>query len=154
MTKKQAIFFSIFLLISAGIYYQLYKDSFRSGGIQISHRPGGSRARPKHGRQTDSAAISIMFGFTKKIAVTELKVLPVSDILTNKYPHPIWHLISDSNSVPTKSFAYGEKISGMRPTVAGVRPEPLEPDVDYRLIVDAGSIHAEHDFKIQSQPPP
>src|SRR5207245_9221003 len=63
----------------------------------------------------------IIFGFDRKLKLTSLKVVPESDIETNKYPHPIWELISDSNSVPIKTFAYGMPIQGMRPSVPGDR---------------------------------
>ena len=69
-----------------------------------------------------------------------------SDIETNKYPHPIWQLISDSNSVPTTDFAYGVPIRGMRPSVQGATPDPLEPGVKYRLLIEAKGGNAEHDF--------
>jgi len=153
MTKKQTIFLFTFLLIAGIIYFFLYKDSFGSGGIQIFHRAGGNRARPQpRGRKVDPAAASILFGFNKKFGLTELQVIAVSDILTNKYPQAMWHLVSDSNSVPTKGFSYGEKIPGMRPKVEGLHAESLEHDVDYRLVIEAGSTHGEHDFKIPSQP--
>jgi hypothetical protein len=95
----------------------------------------------------DNPAINpIMFGFDRTLKLTSLKVIPLSDIETNKYPHPIWHLVSDSNSVPTKDFSYGASIKGMRPAVKGAPPDPLEPGVKYRLLIEAGSAKAEHDF--------
>ena len=38
-------------------------------------------------------------------------------------------------------------IRGMRPTVKGATPDPLEPGVKYRLLIEAGSRKAEHDFE-------
>ena len=37
-------------------------------------------------------------------------------------------------------------IRGMRPAVKGATPDPLEPGVNYRLLIEAGSHKAEHDF--------
>jgi hypothetical protein len=34
----------------------------------------------------------------------------------------------------------------MRPEVKGLTPEPLEPGVNYRLLVEAGTRKMEHDF--------
>jgi hypothetical protein len=38
------------------------------------------------------------------------------------------------------------RIPGMRPSVKGATPDPLEPDVRYRLIIEAKTGKAEHDF--------
>jgi hypothetical protein len=37
----------------------------------------------------------------------------------------------------------------MRPAIKGVRPEPLETNVTYRLLVTAGKIKGEHDFELK-----
>jgi hypothetical protein len=34
----------------------------------------------------------------------------------------------------------------MRPAVKGATPDPLAPGVNYRLIIEAGNLKAEHDF--------
>jgi hypothetical protein len=88
----------------------------------------------------------VVFAFDRRLKLTSLKVIPVSDIETNKYPHPIWHLVSDSNSVPIAEYMYGLPIKGMRPDVKGATPDPLEPGVKYRLLIEAGKFKAEHDF--------
>ena len=151
MTRKQLVFFALFLLGAGIIYFYLYKDQFMPVGIQIISRVS-DRALPPRFRRQQPSGPTVQFGFNKKFALTEIKVIPVSDILTNKYPHAIWHMVSDSNSVPVKGFAYGEKIRGMRPDVQGVRPDTLEPNVQYRLIVEAGSVHGEHDFQVKGKP--
>ena len=70
----------------------------------------------------------------------------MGDIETNKYPHPIWELTSESNSAPIKEFLYGARIRGMHPAVKGEKPDPLQPGIKYRLLIEAGSQKAEHDF--------
>jgi hypothetical protein len=95
---------------------------------------------------TNPAINPIVFGFDRELRLTSLKVIPVSDIETNKYPHPIWHLITESNSVPIKDFGYGAHIRGMHSAVKGSEPEPLQPDVKYRLLIEAGPQKAAHDF--------
>jgi hypothetical protein len=89
----------------------------------------------------------VVFGFDGgKLKLTSIKVVPVSAIETNKYPEPIWHLVSESNSVPVKDFMYGMRIAGMHPAVQGATPDALEPNVKYRLLIEAGAFKAEHDF--------
>jgi hypothetical protein len=40
----------------------------------------------------------------------------------------------------------------MDPAVAGSRPEPLQPDVTYRLFVAAGKVKGQLDFQIRAAP--
>jgi hypothetical protein len=131
-----------------GISLYLNKDWFAGDIIQIHHRSRPARAgffrRTKH--PADAATDPVFFDIDRKLKLTSLKVIPVSDIETNRYPNPIWHLVSDSNSVAIADFAYGEYIKGMRPSVRGATPDPLEPGVKYRLLIQAKAGKAEHDF--------
>jgi hypothetical protein len=130
-------------LLGGGSLY-LNKDWFAGDNIHIYYRsrpPRARRARPDNSR-TDP----IVFMVDRKLKLTSLKAIPVSDIATNKFPQPIWHLISDSNSMPIKEFTYGMPIQGMRPALKGTAPEPLEPGVNYRLFLEAGPQKAQHDF--------
>ena len=99
------------------------------------------------GAQPASATDPIFFAFDRKLKLTSLKVIPVSEIETNKYPHPIWHLVSKSNSVPDRGLvlrhAYPQACG---PPCKGATPDPLEPGVPYRLLIEAGKLKAEHDF--------
>ena len=88
----------------------------------------------------------IVFLLNKYLRLTSVKVVLVSDTETNKYPHAIWNLVSDSNSVPVKEFMYGGRVEGMRLAVKGVGPDPLQPGVNYRLLIEAGSNKLQHDF--------
>lgn len=83
--------------------------------------------------------------------LTSLKVVSVSALESNKYALASWELKSDSNSVPIKMFSYGERIRGMKPIVSNATPEPLTPGATYRLLVEAGSQKAQHDFTIDPQ---
>jgi hypothetical protein len=133
-----------------GLSLYLNKDWFSKDHIQISHRsrpPGAGLRRKRAGGAEGEAINPLTFFFDRKVKLTSLKVIPVSDIETNKYPHPIWHLISESNSVPVKDFNYGVPISGMHPAVKEATPYPLEPDTKYRLLVETvGAVKVEHDF--------
>jgi len=126
----------------------LNRDWFAKDNIQIYHRSRPARAvwvRRKR-IEDDSSVNPIVFGFDRKLKLTCIKVIPMSDIKTNKFPHPIWHMISESNSVPTKDFTYGTPIRGMHSAVQGATPDSLEPGVAYRLFVEAGALKKEHDF--------
>ncbi len=136
-------------VLLGGLSLYLNKDYFAKDNIQIYHRSRpvrGPFARRGGQYPADSPINPLVFGFDHKLKLTELKIVPVSDIETNKYPQPVWHLVSDSNSVPVKAFMYGSRIAGMHPAIKGAVPEPLAPGVKYRLFVQAGPRKAQHDF--------
>jgi len=147
MTRKLWLLIALAVALG-GLSLYLNKDWFASEDIQIHHRSRPARTgffrrtKPQAKQATDP----VFFAFDRKLKLTSLKVIPVSEIETNRYPHPIWHLVSDSNSVPVTEWAYGLPIRGMRPSVKGATPDPLEPRVKYRLIIEAGKLKAEHDF--------
>ncbi|PWU14949.1 MAG: hypothetical protein C5B50_16235 [Verrucomicrobia bacterium] len=150
MTKKVWALIALAVALGAISFY-LNKDGWTGGTIQLQI---SDRSRPEHLRsararataQNDSQTDPVHFTLNRELKLTEIKVVPLSAIQTNKYPDPIWHLISDSNSVPTSGFAYGQRIKGMRTSVRGATPDALEPGVPYRLSVAAGPVKAEHDF--------
>ncbi len=78
--------------------------------------------------------------------MTDVQVVSLADLQTNKHPHPFWHMISESNSAPVSTFVYGRGIRGMRAFVKGAPPEPLTPGTGYRVLVEAGPIKGQHDF--------
>ena len=149
MTKKQVLLLAVAVFL-LGVYAYYFSDWFTSESIQIVHtlRPytPSRRGRARSG-DDNPLANTVSFGFNRKVKLTEIKVIPVSDLATNKYAHPIWYRVSESNSVPTKAFVYGMNIQGMHPKVPGARPDPLQPGVAYRLFVDAGELRGEHEFK-------
>lgn len=145
MTTKVWMLIALAVALGAFSLY-LNKDWFAKDHIQIYDRSRPTRGVFRRGAPDDSATDPIVFGFDRNLKLTSVEVVPVSELLTNKHPEPIWHLVSDSNSLPIKAFTYGMRIRGMRPAVAGVRPQPLEPDIKYRLLIQAGSFKGEHDF--------
>lgn len=102
-------------------------------------------------RRGNDLGIPVTFTLNSYHPLTTVKVVLVADMETNKYPHAIWKLVSDSNSVPTSTFNYGNYIRGMRPDVKGARPDPLVPGVAYRLIiVTAEKEQVQHDFVVKT----
>ena len=147
MTRKQWIVTAT-VVVLGGLSLYLNTDWFVKDNIQIYHRARPLRtAMTGRKRPQNLTYTPVFFGFDRKLKFTEIKVVPVSEVLTNKYPHPIWHMITDSNSVPTKGFLYGQSVPGMRPAVKGAIPDPLEPGTRYRLLIQARSLKAQHDFE-------
>jgi hypothetical protein len=92
---------------------------------------------------------SLQFNVMHPAQFTELKVVVLDAYRTNKNTLPVWHLVSDSNSVPVRNFSYGQYIPGMRPDIAGTHAESLETNVVYRLLVTSGKIKDHHDFQLK-----
>ncbi len=150
MTTKNWLLLALVVLLGSFSLY-LNRDWFAGDNIQIMHRSRPARGAFRRPRSDNPLIDPISFWFDRKLKLTSLKVVPLADIETNKFPQPIWYLISDSNSVPIKEFSYGMSIRGMHPARKGSSPDPLEPGVTYRLFVQAGRKKAEHDFVPQTR---
>ena len=145
--SKQTVALIAVAMVLAAVYVAFFTDWFRQPQIQIlpQIRPPqrGTRAAP----QGDTPVYPVTFAFDKKYQFTEIRVVAAEDEKTNKYPHAVWHMISDSNSIPTKALVYGAPIRGMKPKVPRAQPDPLEPDVPYVLYVQAGNAMGKQKFQ-------
>lgn len=153
MTKKEIFLVSI-VIAMGGLYAVYFSGWFGPKFIRIEHtvRPVreawgvNGRADP-NGKQVNN----VMFSLHKDYTLTSVKVVPAAEFQTNKYAHPLWHLVSKSGSGPVHALSYGYTIPGMTPSVANAEPDMLQPGVEYRLVVETRSVKGEHDFKIPSQ---
>jgi hypothetical protein len=151
MTTKQWMLILLTIMLAVGSLY-LNRDWFAKNSIQVYHR--SRPARFLTGRFSAGSDIeSTMFGFDRWLKLTSIKLVPIETLKTNKYAHPVWELVSDSNSVPTKDFTYGVRIRGMRLPIDGITPEPLQPGVPYRLFVQAGRNKITYDFTLRPSSP-
>jgi hypothetical protein len=151
VSKKKIIFLLLLLSGLGGLSLYLNRDRFASKSIQISHRVSPWLKIKRAGGRAARLGEPVAFTLNGYYRLTGVKVVPLAGISTNKYAHPVWHLVSDSNSVPTSSFVYGGPIRGMRPAVKGARPDPLDPAATYRLIVTTPDKEAQHDFRLTAQ---
>ena len=144
MTKKNWLLLAAFTVLTL-VYVVYFTDWFKPNTVQIFHTIRTAHFRkPKAG-----VGPSLIFGINQKLKLTEIKVVPAAEFQTNENALPLWHIVSDSNSVPVSSFAYGKPIRGMRPAIKGASPQPLETNLTYLLIVTAGKIKGEHDFELK-----
>jgi hypothetical protein len=133
------------LVVIGGLFIYLNRDWFQRRPIQVSHRI--YRFAGRFGGE--NTPTPVMFEFDHRLKLTSIKIVALADSLTNKYPHPLWHMITSSNSVPTKGFVYGMDVPGMRSAVNGATADPLDPRQTYRLLLEAGSVKAQHDFTLE-----
>jgi len=149
MTKKQMVLLGAVALV--GVYLCFFTDWSASEAIQVTHavRLPSSAKRPRPNSPELGRPVSpVAFTLNRKCRLTELQVVNAAELATNKYAHPLWHLVANkSASAPTKGFVYGGSIRGMRPSVPNAEADPLEPNVTYRLLLQAGDLKIEHDFQ-------
>jgi len=151
-SKFLAVVISIFGL--AGLSLYVNRDWFAERTIHISHRVSPWAAKAPRGRRVapPGPGNPVAFNFDPFCRFSSIKVFIAPEIETNKYAHPIWDLTTDSNSIPTGTFTYGERIRGMRPTVKGATADPLQPGVVYRLVVQTDGRQLQHDFITTPKP--
>jgi hypothetical protein len=151
MTRKD-IFLVVLVAALGGMYVGYFTDWFRPKVMRIEHsaRPlreawtgDGKRVDPT-GKQVNN----VTFALHKDYRLTSVRVVPAAEAQTNKAAHTLWHLISKAGSPPVNGFAYGQPIPGMTSSVPGFVTEPLEPGVQYRLLVEAGPVKGTNDFSI------
>jgi hypothetical protein len=145
MSKSKFILTTLLVVGLLGLCLYLNRDWFAREPIQISHRVSPWM---RAGRRPDplNKANPVVFSFAKFHRFTDIKVVLAAELATNKNAHPLWHLTSSSNSALTSSFSYGDRIRGMTPKIKGATPDPLEPGVPYRLVVETEAGRAMHEF--------
>ena len=146
MNKKNYALIAI-VLVLAGVYIVCFTDLFKPKTIQIS-----KASRPVRTTRSGAMTDQVFFALDNDYSLTEVKVVPVAALQTNKLAQPIWHLVSDSGSDDVNVFSYGQQINGMDSAVAGTEAGPLQPGVMYRLFVAAGRAKGQLDFQLGVSP--
>ncbi len=145
--SKNGIVLCVLALILGGIYIYYFTDLFTKQYIEIipQIRPGRASGIPRID-PTQAPVYPVYFMLRGKFPLTSIKVVSADDAATNKHPTPLWHMIADSTSVPSKGFWYGERIQGMKPAVPKARPQALLADMSYILMVEAGKAKGQTNF--------
>lgn len=154
MSRSKALLVLILILGLGGLCLYVNRDWFAKRRIQISYRVSPWLKDSPRARGRMDLGIPVVFSLDQYCRLTEVKVFKAGELATNKYALPIWSLTTESNSVPTASFAYGQRIPGMHPAVKGARPDALEPYVLYQLVLKTGDDEAQHDFTTTPLPQP
>ena len=144
--SKNLIVLSGLLVVLLGVYVFFFTDWFNKPSIQIiaTIRPSRPSSIP---RPVDTPSVyPVAFSFDGSYRFTEVKVVQAAEYAKNKFAPPLWHMVSDSNSVPTKYFQYGMPIKGMKPSVPRARPGPLKPNEEYLILLDTGSVKGMTNF--------
>jgi hypothetical protein len=157
--NKKNFFLVGLVLVLAWVYVVNFTDWLRPKTIHISHtsRPLRTFRAARAGRagragQSDAATTQLIFNLDDDYELTELKVVSLAALQTNKLAQPVWHLVGDPSSDSIKNFLYGQNIPGMNPAVAGSQAEPLQSGATYRMFITAGKISGQHDIQIGAAP--
>jgi hypothetical protein len=154
MSKKEYFLIGL-VVVLVGVYAVCFTDWFRPKIMRIEHSTRSLRQAWGSGGQrvdmTDKVGLgNVTFALHHNYKLTSVKVVPLHEFLTNKYVPPVWELVSKSGSNPIDGFSYGMDIQGMASARSALQPDPLLPGVEYRLLVVAGKVKGEHDFKVNS----
>jgi hypothetical protein len=143
MTNKTWFLIAVAIVLG-GIYAFSFTDWINVPAIQIIKSD-----RPLRNPRFQLPVHPIAFTFDGRYALTSLQIFEANALATNKHAKPIWHLVakSRSRSEPVKGFVYGLPIRGMRPAVTNAPLVLLEPEVPYRLVVQAGRARGQLNFK-------
>ena len=142
MTKKSWLSV-LALAVLAVTYTVFFTDWFKTPTVKVFHT-----VRQLDYSRAGGNAPGLMFGLSRELQLTEIKVVPLLSYQKDAQTTPAWHLVSDSRSAPVKMFVYGQPIQGMKPAVPGTEPGNLETNVPYRIFVTAGGVKGEHDFEL------
>jgi len=152
MSRKEWVLVAL-VLVLGGLYVVFFSGWFGPKVIRVESTvrsareawgPGGKRVNPPGKPELGN----VSFSLHQHYKLTSVKVVAVSDSQTNQYPHALWHLTAQGGSGPVDSLAYGFPVVGMTGAASGIGPEPLEPGVEYRLLVEAGEWKGARDFVI------
>ena len=148
--KNKALIVSIVLLVLLGGYFVFFRGC-KEEAMQITCklRPARKGAPTQRGV---TPMYDVAFGFNKKYRLSLVKVVAAADLATNKYPVALWHLVADANPPAVKAVTYGRPVPGMKPAVADLEPQALEPNTEYVLLVEAGKIHSQTNFIARERP--
>ena len=144
MDRKNIVLLS-FVAVLGAVYAVYFSGGFAPKTFKVSHT--FRNLRPFADRP--GILSSLIFVANRELKLTELKVVPLAEWQTNKDAHPLWHLVTESNSLPVKRFFYGQPIPGLHPFLKGVRAEIPPTNVVCRLFITAGAFKAEHDFELK-----
>jgi hypothetical protein len=134
----------VVLLALVLVYVVFFTDWFKPRVIKLFYT-----SRPMEHFRARADLPYVLFGLEGTYRLTDVKVVSLDDLKKNPAAPSLWHLTSQSNSVPIKMFTYGQHIHGMKPDFAGDAAQDLQTNEIYRLIVAAGRAKGQIDFKLK-----
>jgi hypothetical protein len=119
-----------------------FTDWFTPKRIQII-----AQYRPNLVGVVRRAVSPVSFVLNGTYQLTRIRVVPLQSSATAETAQPVWELDSSSNSIPLRGFVYGQRIRGMRAPGSSRATDPLAPETEYRMFVEAGRARGQVDFQ-------
>ena len=141
MLSRQNLLILLVVILAAS-YVCLFTDWIDRPHIQII-----AQTRPIRPRGQVAGVYPVSFLLDGKYRLTGVKVVPLNAFETNRFASPLWCLVADSNAPPTEGFLYGQKLAGLKQSVANAKPQRLEPNTVYRLFLEASRARGQIDFR-------
>lgn len=122
-----------------GAYVYFFTDFLRPPRIEIFAQIRAMGAPMRRGGAGPAADICpVTFNIGQKYELISVKVVEEQDYERSKgSAKALWHLIADTNSLPTKGFLYGALIPGMKPATPRAKAEVLQTNITYRLFIES-----------------
>jgi hypothetical protein len=145
MQRKEYIWIAL-LLVLAGLYIHFFTHWFAKGELVVtpSRRPAF---------EPNATVESVVFTLNGPYKLKNIEVRELEDGKYNPHGHLLWHVVDDGGSSPTQLIVYGRHIHGLKQAPDNRAPEPLQPDVGYRIVVTANNLTGGADFKTRAEPP-
>jgi hypothetical protein len=143
MQKREIIWIAVLAVVGLA-YYHFF-------GGRFAQKPLSIHASLRPARHGEAAVYPVYFTLNDDFKLTRVKVVPLEDDgQVDPSTMPVWDLVSDSNSAPTRAFFYGQHIKGMKPALSNVQPDALTPGVVYRIQLSSGKLTAALNFKTEA----
>lgn len=142
MSSKNLILVG-FVVLLAGVYVTQFTDWGKRDVIQVNVFTRPIRIAPAGDGPT---TLPVAFNLDRDFDLSDVKVIPLDALKTNKNPKAIWHMVHGDKPHPNRGFGYGIPIDGMKNAPDCVQPEPLVVGTTYRILVESGKTKGFADF--------
>ena len=143
--SKQTKFLIGVALIMGYLYITYFTTWFSRKTIQIDAAP---RALPSG---SPDLVFPMAFRLDQAYKLTSVKVFALKEKQISRYDKPVWQLTTKTNSAPIRGFVYGQAIQGME-SDPKIPPQPLKPNMRYRMLLEAKRVKGERDFLMKPRP--
>lgn len=165
--NKRAIILIVLAVLLGGWWVYAYSGLFAAPSIEIIYQ-----LQPPRNRNANARVFPVSFGLNRDVNPTAIRVWQVDADTGQTLEPPVWDMVYSPEAherarlraeealakdpdarvrpLTTRAFVYGRRIRGLKRADPEIRPQPLEPDVTYRLRIEAEEGDAEIDFQTRA----